>query len=143
MLSTKGYVKALFISDNLRQTQDSITVDNNGVVGDKFYSKDSDRAILVSSTDSYDIAKENGINIEFGLLGENIVIDINPYNLSCGDMIKIGDTMMEVTINCTICNSLKKVDKKLPKLLAKDRGIFVKCIKSGSIKNGDIVEIVL
>jgi len=139
----RGIVKELFISKNDKRVKtDKILVDENGIVGDKFYAKDKDRTILITSFDSYNLAKVNGIETEFGTLGENILIDINIYNLLPTDKIKIGNIFFEVTQNCTICKSLAKIDPKLPKILKTDRGIFFKALTAGEIYVGDIIEII-
>jgi MOSC domain-containing protein YiiM len=140
-----GNVQGLFISskEHPRQYVESIQVDENGIVGDKFYAKDLQRSILIASTQSYEIAKENGIFVEYGLLGENILLDINPYGLKAGDRIKIGEVVLEITQNCTICNSLSKVNKELPNLLKTDRGIFSKTYISGTINIYDEVSVIV
>jgi len=138
-----GKVLELFIAlkGAPKQQRDMIEVDSDGIVGDKFYAKDANRAILLTSKESYLLAQKNGITFEYGLLGENILLDINPYGLLPGDRVKIGDLMLEITQNCTICNSLSKIDKTLPKLLQCDRGIFAKALSNGTIKNNDIIKI--
>ncbi|WP_304545964.1 MOSC domain-containing protein [Sulfurimonas microaerophilic] len=141
-----GKVLKLFITSNdeqkTRLTPDAITVDEDGVLEDKFYKKDLMRAVLITSLDSYNLAKENGIEIEYGLLGENILIDANPYSLVPGQTLKIGDTILEITQNCTLCKGLSTVSSKLPKILKDDRGIFAKVVNGKSTINiGDIVEI--
>lgn len=146
--NTTGKVLALFITlndgDKTRKSIQSIQVDELGIEDDKFYSKDSMRSILLSSSDSYKITKDQGIYIEEGSLGENILLSINPYHLKHGDTLKIGSTYLEITQNCTLCNGLSKVNPKLPKLLKSDRGIFAKYIKGNSaIKVGDKVEILV
>ncbi len=135
-----GKVLKLFISKPQlkdRITLENLRVDQNGVIGDKFYAKDITRSVLLTSKDSYDLAKVNNIEINFGLLGENILMDFNPYSLDAGTRIKIGEAILEIAQNCTICNHLSVVDKKLPKLLKNDRGIFAKTIIDGTIKVGD------
>ncbi|MBT5935365.1 MOSC domain-containing protein [Sulfurimonas sp.] len=144
--TTTGKVLALFITLNdgnkTRKSIKSIHVDELGIKNDKFYSKDSMRSILLSSSDSYRLTKEQGISIEEGLLGENILLSINPYHLKHGDTLKIGSTYLEITQNCTLCNGLSKVNPRLPKILKSDRGIFAKYIKGSSeIKVDDKVEI--
>lgn len=141
-----GKVLKLFITSNdeqkTRLTPDAITVDEDGVLEDKFYKKDLMRAVLITSLDSYNLAKENGIEIEYGLLGENILIDANPYSLVPGQTLKIGDTILEITQNCTLCKGLSTVSSKLPKILKDDRGIFAKVVNGKSTINiGDRVEI--
>ncbi len=122
-----------------KQNPLELNVDEEGVNGDKFYAKGKERSVLIASMDSYNLALENNVVAAKGSLGENILIDINPYNLEAGRKIFIGDVVLEITQNCTICNSLAKVDAKLPELLKNDRGIFAKIIKSGMIRKGDVV----
>jgi len=144
-MKKNGLVQELFISvkGQGRRNQDNLELDENGVCSDKFYGKNPNRAILLTSNDSYLLAKENNIEAEYGSLGENILMDINPYSLKVGDRLSIGEVELEITHNCTICNSLAKVDPKLPKLLEHDRGVFAKTIKNGTIKKGDIVTLAL
>ncbi|MDQ7067671.1 MAG: MOSC domain-containing protein [Sulfurimonas sp.] len=98
-----------------RKNVNKIIVDEAGIVDDKFYNKNIMRSILITSTESYKLAQENEINIQTGSLGENILIDINPYSLIQGDRIKIGDAILEITQNCTLCQGLSSIDSKLPK----------------------------
>ncbi|HHB94584.1 MAG TPA: MOSC domain-containing protein, partial [Campylobacterales bacterium] len=85
----------------------------------------------------YKMAKDKNIDLEYGLLGENLLIDYNPYSLTPKSQLLIGEVVLEIVQNCTICKSLTKIDNKLPKLLKDDRGVFAKVIKSGLISDGD------
>ncbi len=139
----KGVVLELFLSikDVGKESRGELLVDAEGILEDKFYAKDSNRSILLTSIESYLLAKESGIDAPYGSLGENVLIDLNPYHLKEGDQVIIGDVTLEITQNCTICNSLAKIDKNLPEVLKSDRGIFAKTIKSGKIRKGDNVNI--
>jgi len=142
----QGTILELFITKNdenkTREQVQSIKVDKDGILEDKFHGKNLLRSILISSTDSYEITKSNGIEIEKGSLGENILVDLNPYALVCGDKLQIGDTILEITQNCTLCKGLAVVNPKLPKLLKDDRGIFAKVISGhGIIRINDKVTI--
>ena len=139
-----GTVLELFLSIKGvgKENRDEILVDENGILEDKFYAKGADRSILITSLDSYLLAKKSNIDMDYGSLGENILVDINPYGLNAGDIISFGDIELEITQNCTICNSLSKVDAKLPSVLKSDRGIFAKTLKSGKIRKGDVVKII-
>jgi len=135
-----GEVLELFISvkgNSSRISKRVVELNKDGVIGDKFYAKDIERSVLLTSIDSYSMALANNIVIPYGSLGENILIDYNPYSLSLGTKIQIGEVFFEITQNCTICNHLSIIDKSLPKLLKDDRGIFVKVIGEGYIKKGD------
>jgi MOSC domain-containing protein YiiM len=141
-----GKVLKLFITkdDKLktRENVNEVQVDENGIIGDKFYGKNTQRAILITSKESYDLSKNSGIDIEQGVLGENILIDINPYSLVSGDTLSISGITLEITQNCTLCKGLSSVNSKLPKLLKNDRGIFAKVVSgSDTITIGDKVEI--
>ena len=141
-----GKVIELFVTkDDVNKTRSSVStifVDEIGILGDKFYNKNPMRSILLTSQESYKLSKDNNINLSAGSLGENILIDINPYSLVGGDRILIGAIELEITQNCTLCKGLATLDSKLPKLLKNDRGIFVKVIKGSSeIHIGDKVEI--
>jgi len=141
-----GKVLELFITDadksKDRESVTSVNVDPNGILNDKFYSKDPMRAILITSKESYELSMKNGIKLQTGSLGENILIDINPYALQHGEKIKIGDTILEITQHCTLCKGLSTVNSKLPKLLKNDRGIFARVIEGSSeIVLDDKVEI--
>ena len=141
-----GKVIELFITlndtDKTRKSVQSITLDEDGIINDKFYAKDTMRAILLTSTQSYSMSSKSGIEIATGTLGENILIDINPYALVAGNRLRIGQVELEITQNCTMCKGLSKVNSKLPKLLKNDRGIFAKVIGcSSEIHLGDKVKI--
>ncbi len=143
---TTGKVLKLFTTSNdankTRLSPEAINVNNDGVIDDKFHGKDLLRSVLIASTYSYDLAKSEGIDIEYGLLGENILVDINPYSLLPGQQLHIGDAILEITQNCTLCKGLSSVDSKLPKVLKTDRGIFAKVISGHSvIKVGDVITI--
>ncbi|MEA3455468.1 MAG: MOSC domain-containing protein [Campylobacterota bacterium] len=143
-LTDSGKVLKLFISrkgDAQRSPQDNIAVDESGVEGDKFYAKDPQRSILLTSIDSYKMAEKENIIIEHGSLGENILIEYNPYHLQPGTTLMIGTVVLEINQNCSLCKSLTKIDSKLPKLLKNDRGIFVKVLKAGIIYTGDAVRV--
>lgn len=138
-----GKIVDLFISKEKydgRINQTELAVDEDGVFIDKFYGKDKVRSILIASTQSYDIVREQGIDIDYGDLGENILIDFSLSLLKVGTQLKIGEVVLEITQNCTICNHLSKIDKRVPALLKTDRGIFAKVVSSGMIKKDYDIE---
>jgi len=144
-INTLGHVQQLFTTvkrEPSRLKQKELTLNTEGVIGDKFYGKGLDRSVLIAAADSYDIAKENGVSIEDGVLGENILISYNLYHLLPGDRFVIGEVTFEITQNCTLCKGLSSVDSKLPKLLKSDRGIFAKVLHSGTIKIGDTIHLI-
>ena len=133
-----GKIQELFYSTNDgRVNTTELALDDKGVVEDKYYNKNIERSVLITSLDSYKLAAKSGIDAPYSALGENILIDYNPYHLKPGVQLIIGDLILEISQNCTLCESLAKVDAKLPKLLKDDRGIFAKVISGGAIHKGD------
>lgn len=135
-----GKVLELFYSSNDgRINTTELALDNKGVIKDKYYNKNLQRSVLITSLDSYNLAKQHGINAPYSSLGENILIDYNPYYLKPGAKVMIGELVLEISQNCTLCKSLAKVDEKLPKILKDDRGIFAKVISGATIKKSDSI----
>lgn len=144
-INCQGKVLSLFISEKASSQRiplEEIVVDAKGILNDKYYNKDIQRSILITSDSSYAIAQKHNIDIQHGFLGENILISCNPYRLDPGCKLQIGKVILQISQNCTICNSLAKVDKKLPTILKEDRGIFARVIKAGTIHQGDTVQVV-
>lgn len=135
-----GEVIKIFISKrgvSQRTERTIIELDSKGILDDKFYAKNIERSILLTTVESYELALSHGIEMPYGSLGENILIDYNPYSLAIGSQLKIGEVIVEITQNCTICNHLSSIDTALPTLLKDDRGVFVKVIEAGFIEKGD------
>ncbi len=143
MQSTQvGKVISLFISTKESATpieKTGIHVDEKGIIGNKHYDTDTQRSVLITSTESYTLAKNSQIEMPHSSLGENLLIDYNPYNLPIGSKLQIGNAILEISQNCTLCNHLSNIDKKLPKLLKHDRGIFGKVVQGGAINQGDAI----
>ncbi len=134
----EGKVIALYISKkNQREKKESLSVDLNGVIGDKFYNTDKNRLILITSINSYNLAKKEGISINYGDLGENIITDLNLQDIKNSSKIYISDIEFKVTQDGTLCKGLSKIDSKLPKLLKNDRGVFISALSKGSINLND------
>ena len=140
-----GNISALFISQkgsSTRKKQASIQLDEKGICNDKFYGKDSQRSVLITSKESYTLAKKHNIEIPYGSLGENLLIDYNPYHLPAGTQLAIGTSVLEISQNCTLCDHLSSLHTLLPSLLKHDRGIFAKVIQAGEIKKNDEIFII-
>jgi len=137
-LQQAGKILELFYStDNGRVNTNELALDHKGVIEDKYYNKNIQRSVLITSYESYKLAARHGIDAPYSALGENILIDYNPYHLMPGARLTIGDIVLEISQNCTLCKSLAKVDARLPKLLKNDRGVFAKVISGGVIHKGD------
>lgn len=112
-----------------------------GIENDKFAGKKLDQTVMIVGVKSYEIAKEKGINLEFGCLGENILLDFDPHELEIGTKLIFQDAIIEITQVCTVCSHLSVFDETLPLLLKGHRGVYCKIIKSGLIFKDTIVKI--
>ncbi len=137
-LGKNGRCLAVYISGKVH---DSIALDAAGVIGDGHYGKDPERSVMLTSTLAYDMAAQKGIYLEGGTLEENILVDLDPYDLPIGTQISIGEAIVEISKYGTICSHLTHIDSRLPKLLKEKRGIFAKVIREGSVKAGDAVRV--
>jgi MOSC domain-containing protein YiiM len=135
-----GKVINLFVSvqgSSTRVEKESVNLDPKGIIEDKYYDTNINRSVLITSEASYTLANDHNIQLPFGSLGENILTDYNPYHLTAGVQLHIGEVILEISQNCTMCDHLSNIDKNLPELLKDDRGIFAKVIEGGKIKKGD------
>lgn len=113
---------------------------DHGILNDKFAGKKLDQTVMIVGMKSYEIAKQNNIDLSLGCLGENILLDFDPHELEVGTKLYIGDAIIEITLVCTVCNHLSVFDKSLPTLLKGHRGLYCKINKSGIIKENMIVK---
>ena len=111
-----------------------------GIENDKFAGKKLDQTVMIVGIQSYEVARNNSITLEFGSLGENILLDFDPHIFEVGKQLSFGDSIIEITQICTVCNHLNIFDKKLPALLKSHRGLYCKIIKNGIIKENMIVK---
>ena len=138
-----AHVLALFITDLQKQTIlcEKIILEDQGIVGDKHHGKEPARTVLLTSSHAYDMLLHENIHASFGALGENIVIDYDLHRVKPGDKIELGEVILEITQNCTLCSHLSKIDKRVPSLLRHDRGIFAKVLKGGELHLHDEVRL--
>lgn len=115
-------------------------IEDYGIENDKFAGKKLDQTVMIVGLKSYEIAKENGIDLEFGCLGENILLDFDPHVFLVGKQLTIGNSIIEITQVCTVCNHLSVFDENLPKLLKNRRGLYCRIVKSGIIEKDIIVK---
>jgi len=137
-----GNVLSLYLSplqSAFPEKREEIKCDRRGVQGDRHYNSDIDRSVLITTKESYHLARNNGIALSYGVLGENLLIDYNPYHLPPGQRLLIGEVLLEVSQLCPLCRHLSHIDKALPKLLQNNRGVFMKVIEPGTIKAGDSI----
>ncbi len=131
----KGIFSATADSSGLpRPTVNSLILkEGYGIENDKFANDDLDKTVMIIGQKSYNMAKEIGMNLVNGSYGENILFDFDPHELSIGDRLEIGDSIIEITEKCTLCDHLSVFGAKLPKIIKNHRGLYCKIITNGII----------
>ncbi len=112
-----------------------------GIEDDKFAGQDEEKAVMIVGKYAYDLANENGIKLKLGSLGENILFDFNPHEYNIGTIFQVGDTILEITQCCTICNHLAVFSDDLPALVQDCRGLYCKILEGGEISKDMSVKI--
>ena len=108
-------------------------IEGHGIKDDKFAGKNVERSVMIVGNIAYTIAHQNGIELEQGSLGENILLNFDPHELPLGKMLQIGEAKLQITEKCSICTHLSVFDRKLPTLIREHRGIYCKIIQSGVV----------
>ena len=120
---------------------EDIDCDPDGIIGDMNYETSESRVMLLTSQISYDLAEEEELVISKGVLMENIHVDIDLNDLNAGDVIELGETMVEVTERCEAYSYLMALAPELPEIIEGKRGLFVRPLDYGTIKVGDEVRV--
>jgi len=136
----------LFIAEADRKGRtecDELVFDNGGILGDKFHGKNPDRSVLITGRPAYELADEQGIALEEGDLGENILLDLDPRELEEGCIVRIGEVELEMSRRCPICGHLALYDPRLPGLVKDLRGVYLFVRKGGRIDRNSPVKILI
>lgn len=116
-------------------------IEGFGIENDKFAGKKLEQTVMIVGLKSYEIALQNGIKLEYGSLGENILLDFDPHDLSVNQELIIGTSIIQITQICTVCSHLSVFGEELPTLLKNHRGLYCKILKDGIISKDMIVKI--
>jgi MOSC domain-containing protein YiiM len=144
---TNGKVLALYmtIPDLMkaghRMKCEDFECDPDGIIGDMKYETTQERVMVLVCQKSYDIAQEAGIIVDYGVLLENIHVDIDLYELKVGSVVEIGEAVLEITGVCGSYGYLMALSPELPELLEEKRGFFVRPLDHGKICVGDEVSV--
>ena len=145
---TSGKVLSLYMTmpdlmrSGHRMKCEDFDCDPDGIVGSKDYGDGEEQMLLLVSKTSYDIIEEADLEVDKGLLLENIYIDVDLYHLKKGSIIEIGETLFEVKGTCEDYRYLYAFVPEVPDLIRGKRGLFVTPVEYGRIAVGDEVSVV-
>lgn len=142
-----GKVLAINISEKkgvIKKQIDSGTFrENHGLVGDA-HAGNWHRQVSLLGKESVDKMKAMGIKgLCHGKFAENITTEgIILHELPVGTIIKIGETIQEVTQIGKECHKGCAIKQQVGKCIMPTEGIFTKVTKGGIIKTGDTIEVI-
>lgn len=113
-----------------------------GIRGDRKAGKRENRAVLLLGQATYDHLKRIGLELPVGALGENLVLDLDPHTLEPGTRLRIEDALLEVSLYCSPCQTLReRYGQDFPQRLGRRRGMLAKVLQGGTVYPGSPVEI--
>jgi MOSC domain-containing protein YiiM len=112
--------------------------------------KPNNRQVLLVDTSIFSAIEAQGIQLDPGMLGENIIVDgISLMELPSGTRLEIGESILELTEVRRPCSQLNEIHPNLlqavtNKVAGKVRfnaGMMARIIKGGLVKPGDLVSV--
>ena len=115
----------------------------HGVKGDSHAGLKPHRQISLFESEVLEAVKAEGLSLSAAELSVNLLIEnIRLEALTPGSRLQIGTATIEITEARKPCGALTKIDKRLPKRLYRNLGVFGRIITGGTVRPGDPIEIV-
>lgn len=117
-------------------------VSDFGVVGDRHAGRDPNRNVLLTTEAAYDFLKAAGLELPYGSLAENLVLQTDRESIAPGATLALGDgAVIEITHHAPRCRRLREVHPDLLRLLSEHRGVYARVVRSGTVCVGDAVAV--
>lgn len=138
---SKGKILALSISKKKGIPKSNVSdvklKENWGIEGD-VHAGNWHRQISFLAMESIEKMRAKGLNVRPGAFAENITTEfLDIPNLTIGDKVHVGDTIMEITQIGKECHTRCAIFYKAGDCVMPREGIFAKVLKSGDVKVGD------
>lgn len=120
-----------------------VFIEDFGLEGDAHAGK-WHRQVSLLGEESIEIMRQQGAKgLCSGRFAENLTTEgIVLYELPIGTLLKIGETIQEVTQIGKECHSGCEIQQQIGSCIMPTQGIFTKIIKGGTIYPGDKIEII-
>ena len=142
ILSTTMVITNIYLS-GLRVLEDTLDYENDLVLETYLDQYDiepvaNNQTMKKSDLQKIDEFRKKGANVDFGAFGENLVVQgIELHTLPIGQLIQIGDALLEVTQIGKKCHDKCQIYYQVGECIMPKNGIFTKVIKGGRVKVGD------
>lgn len=142
----RGEIKGICISEK-RGTQkhevESVRILKDWGIENDAHAGHWHRQISLLSFDKIEEFRKRGADVALGAFGENLIVEGYDFrSLPVGTRFQCGDVLMEMTQIGKECHSHCEIFKKVGDCIMPREGVFVQVLQGGSIRKGDVLEIV-
>ena len=142
----KGRVIALSVSRKKGVPKENVPevkiVEGYGVEGDA-HGGDWHRQVSFLDTATLEYMRELvGREIRPGELAENVTVDLDLSGVKVGDRIAAGECLFEVTQVGKKCHTGCAIFQRVGRCEMRNRGIFTKVLRGGTLRVGDPVKVI-
>jgi len=110
-------------------------IENLGLAGDRHAKADSKRQVLLIEAETLE-----KLGLRAGDVRENITTrGIALMELPIGTQLRIGEAMLELTIECEPCSLMDELRPGLRETLKGQRGMLARVTQSGTLSVGDAI----
>lgn len=147
MAAIRGRIKAISVSNRRGTKKNNISradlETDCGIIGDA-HSGNWHRQVSLLAVESIDKMATAGAKVSPGDFAENITTEgIDLQSLAVGSKLRLGtDVEVEVTQFGKECHSRCEIFEQVGDCVMPREGVFAKVTKVGSIKIGDVIEVI-
>ncbi len=139
--ATSAQVVALFVMprhhDPMETRSHVVARTDFGFEGDAHARPGSKRQVLLIESETLE-----EFSVAPGALKENITTAGIPLaELAPGSRLRVGEVMLEITMECAPCSFVDTVQAGLQARLQRRRGMLARVLESGSVRVGDAVRV--
>ena len=138
-------VMAINISDKkgvIKIPVDQAQFIEGGIKGDAHCGEHEIRQVSLLADESVDKMRNMGVTLGPGVFAENITTQgIELKTLPIGTRLKIGETIQEVSQIGKECHHGCAIREKTGTCVMPTEGIFTRVINGGTVKKGDVIEV--
>lgn len=119
---------------------EGVLIEGEGIEGDA-HKGFMHRQVSLISMEDIRTMMEKLPNLVPGSFAENLTTEgFDLGQLKIGDMLKVGETLLEVSQIGKECHTKCEVFRQTGECIMPKKGIFTKVIKGGKVKTGDTIE---
>ena len=121
----------------MQGVEEALAVENRGLEGCIHGRPGSGRQVLLMDMEA--LAR---LGLEPGMVKENITTQgVALYELSPGQRLGIGESVLEVTMPCEPCRLMDEIRAGLRQKLRGQRGMLCRVVQGGWIRRGNRIEV--